>query len=38
MRDNMSSQPLVAQWLLDFLAKLKEAFGDRFIFVGHHES
>ena len=34
----MLSQSEVDQWLADFLLKLKERFGDRLVFAGHHGS
>jgi predicted nucleotidyltransferase len=34
----MLSQSQVDAWLAEFVAKLKEAFGDRLVWVGHHGS
>ncbi len=34
----MLDQRTVDQWLGEFLARLKNIFGDRLVFVGHHGS
>ncbi|HUT73373.1 MAG TPA: nucleotidyltransferase domain-containing protein [Armatimonadota bacterium] len=34
----MADQATVNQWLAEFLARLRQAFGQRLLFVGHHGS